>query len=119
MTATQVNLTECGETAVISKKKKGLHLGSVSDFLIFITKIYSSFFLKKKGLHLESDSDFLHFLLKFVMTTQEGSSLLKSSAHSSDGGFGLGLGLLLAVSVLVSYFLNWSRDRTFFDIFVI
>ena len=57
MTATQVNLIERGETVVISKKKKGLHL--------------------------ESDSNFLHFLLKFVTTTQEGSLLLKSSAHRS------------------------------------
>ena len=37
MTATQVNLTEPGENVVISKKS--LHLGSVSAFLIFITKI--------------------------------------------------------------------------------
>ena len=57
MTATQVNLTERGETVVISKKKKGLHLGS--------------------------DSDFFQFLLNFVTTTQEDPSLLKSCAHRS------------------------------------
>ena len=60
MTATQVDLTERGENVVTSKKIKKI---------------------KKKGLHLESDSYFLHFLLKFVTITQEGSSLLKSSAH--------------------------------------
>ena len=40
MTATQINLTERSENVVISKKKKkGLHLESVSDFLIVISSI--------------------------------------------------------------------------------
>ena len=78
MTATQVNLIERGENVVIFKKKKSLHLESVSDFLIFVFKIECS--LKKKSLHLESDSNFLHFCLKYVMTPPERSSLLKSSA---------------------------------------
>ena len=41
MTATQINLTERRENVVISKKKKkkGLHLESVSDFLIVISRI--------------------------------------------------------------------------------
>ena len=56
MTATQVNLTERGENR--------------SD-------------LKKKGLHLGSDSDFFQFSLNFITTTQEGPSLLKSCAHRS------------------------------------
>ena len=56
MTATQVNLTE-----------RGGNVGSQ----------------KKKSFHIESDSDFLHFLFKFVMTTQEDSSVLKSFAHRS------------------------------------
>ena len=82
MTVTQVNLTERGENAVISKKKRSSHRIRLSflDFhhqnLVFSKK-------NKKGFHLESDYDFLHFLLKFVTTTQEGSSLLKSSAHRS------------------------------------
>ena len=57
MTATQVHLTERGETVVISKKKKGLHLGS--------------------------DFDFFQFPLIFVTTSQEGPSILKSCAHRS------------------------------------
>ena len=56
MSATQVNLTERSENVVFSKKK---------------------------GLHLESDSNFLYFPLKFVMTPQQGFSLLKSCVRRS------------------------------------
>ena len=45
-----------------SKKKKDLHLESVSNFSIFMKKLWSS--LKKKGLLLESVSNFFIFVKK-------------------------------------------------------
>ena len=81
MTATQVNLTERGETVVSSKKrKKKKKRFSPRIRLRFLNYYQHNLVL---SLHLESDSDLLHFFLKFVTTTQEGSSLLKSTAHRS------------------------------------
>ena len=80
MTATQVNLTERGEAVKIFKKKSS----SPRICLRFLDFHHQNLvFSKKKGLHLGSDSDFFQFPLNFVTTTQEGPSLLKSCTHRS------------------------------------
>ena len=81
MTVTQVNLTESGENVVKKYSKK--RSSSRIRLRFFDFHQQNLVFSKKKSLHLDSDSDFFHFLLKFETTTQEVSSLLKSSAHRS------------------------------------
>ena len=82
MSATQVNLTERSKNVVFSKKKEKKVFTS-NLLLISCLHLLYLVFSKKKGLHLESDSDFLHFPFKFVMTPQQGSSLLKSCERRS------------------------------------